>query len=68
MAMIEFEALWSPKDVARYFQCSRSWVYMKAESGELPCLRIGGLLRFEPDRIRAWAKGDRPAGQVLQLR
>ena len=51
--------LWTAEDVARYLQASRSWVYHRAESGELPCLRVGGLLRFEPDVIRAYARGER---------
>ena len=50
------EGLWTAVDVARFLQASRSWVYMKAEAGELPCLRLGGLLRFEPDVIRRWMR------------
>lgn len=51
------DALWTVHDVARYLKASRSWVYHRAESGELPCLRVGGLLRFDPDAIRAFARG-----------
>jgi excisionase family DNA binding protein len=50
--------LWNAKDVAEYLKASRSWVYHRAESGELPALRIGGLLRFHPDAIRAYARGE----------
>jgi excisionase family DNA binding protein len=57
------DSLWDANDVARYLKSSRSWVYHRAEAGELPCLRIGGLLRFEPDAIRAFARGEsRPLG------
>jgi excisionase family DNA binding protein len=53
----EERPLWDANDVARYLKASRSWVYQRAESGLLPCLRIGGLLRFDQDVIRAFAKG-----------
>ncbi len=32
-------ALWDATDVARYLKVSRSWVYHRAETGELPCLK-----------------------------
>ena len=61
-----WESLWTAEDVARYLQASRSWVYQKAEAGLLPSLRIGGLLRFNPEAVRAWAQG-KPA-TVLPMR
>jgi excisionase family DNA binding protein len=61
------EGLWDAKDVAAYLKASRSWVYQKAEAGLLPCMRIGGLLRFEPSRIRAWACGTLPVADVVPL-
>jgi excisionase family DNA binding protein len=51
------EALWDGRDVARYLKVSRSWVYQKAEAGLLPYLKVGGLVRFVPERIRAFALG-----------
>ena len=62
------DTLWDANDVARYLRASRSWVYQKAEAGLLPYLRIGGLLRFDPGAIRAWARGEiRTNGQVLVM-
>ena len=46
----EAHELWDANDVARYMKVSRSWVYQRAEAGLLPCLRLGGLLRFDPTR------------------
>ena len=37
----------------------------RAEAGELPCLRIGALLRFDPARIRAYAQGETAAGATV---
>lgn len=67
MSAIEPEALWDACDVARYLKASRSWVYQKAEAGLLPSLRIGGLLRFDPPTIRAFARGELPSARVLSF-
>jgi hypothetical protein len=62
--------LWNPTDVAAFLQVSRSWVYQKAEAGLLPVIRLPGssLLRFDPDLVRAFARGDwKPArAQAVQ--
>lgn len=52
--------LWSPRDVAGFLNVSRSWVYQKSEDGLLPVIRMPGssLLRFDPDDIRAYARGE----------
>jgi excisionase family DNA binding protein len=49
------EPLWTVAQVAAYLQASRSWVYHQSECGRLPSLRIGGLLRFSPAAVRAYA-------------
>jgi excisionase family DNA binding protein len=46
--------LWTANDVASYLKVSRSWVYHRAESGELPYVRVGALLRFQPSAIRTY--------------
>lgn len=51
------QTLWDVRDVAEYFKASVSWVYKAAERGELPCMRIGGLLRFDARVVRAFALG-----------
>ncbi len=53
--------LWRVQDVARALNVSRSWVYQQAQQADLPSLRIGGLLRFDPEAVRAWALGLGPA-------
>jgi len=49
------ESLWDARDVARYLKVSRSWVHQKAEAGLLPYLKVGGLVRFVPGRVREFA-------------
>jgi excisionase family DNA binding protein len=51
------QTLWNVRDVAQYLKASVSWVYKAAERGELPCVRIGGLLRFDARAVRAFALG-----------
>jgi excisionase family DNA binding protein len=52
--------LWSVNDVTAFLQVSRSWVYQKVEDGRLPVIRLPGssLLRFEPEAIKAFARGE----------
>ena len=59
------ESLWDAIDVARYLKVSRSWVYHQAEAGLLPHLRVGSLLRFDPDAIRAYAKGSTIRSKIV---
>lgn len=60
-----FEPLWTAGDVATYLQVSTSWVYMHAEAETIPSVRIGGLRRFHPEAIRAYARGEwKPAPVV----
>ncbi len=51
------ETLWDVKDVAAYLKSSRSFVYKAVEAGTLPCLRIGAMVRFKPEVVRAFAEG-----------
>ena len=56
------ETLWDAKDVATYLKVSRNWVYDQVARGRLPHVKIGGLVRFHPEQIRAVARGEAPAG------
>jgi len=61
---IDDESLWTVKDVARLLKASSSWVYKNAERGQIPCVHIGALLRFDPAAIRAWL-ASKSAGKAL---
>ncbi len=60
--------LWTWREVARALKASRSWVYAKAACGELPSLRVGGMLRFDPAAIRRFATTPAQGGTVVPLR
>jgi excisionase family DNA binding protein len=64
------DALWTVEDVAAYLKTSRSWVYTKVAAGvnALPAMRVGGLLRFKPDVVRAWADGTLQPSNVVTLK
>ncbi len=64
---VQAEPLWTVNDVSCYLKASRSWVYQKAEAGLLPCLRVGGLLRFDPAVVQAWAREEMNVPVVLPM-
>lgn len=51
------EALWTADEVATFIKCSVSYVYKSAERGEIPCVRVGRMLRFKPDAVRGLVLG-----------
>jgi excisionase family DNA binding protein len=45
------DSLWTVKEVAAYLRVSTSMVYQRANTGELPHLKVGALLRFRRSEI-----------------
>ena len=60
------DALWTADEVAAFVKCSVSYVYKAAERGDLPCVRVGRMLRFKPDEIRATVLGLASANPAAQ--
>ncbi len=63
--------MWNADDVSRFLSVSRSMVYKLQQVGDLPSLRIGACVRFEPAVVRAFARGElrgRPDGGVVFLK
>jgi hypothetical protein len=56
--------LWTSQDVADFLQVSLRWVEKQRAAGVLPCVPLPGgrLVRYDPDTIRAWARGHATAG------
>ena len=57
------------KDVMANWSVSRSWVYDAAARGVLPCSRLGGMLRFDPEELDRWLARQKPhgIGEVIPL-
>ena len=61
------DKLWTVGDVAKFIGASDSWVRHAVAGGRLPAKRIGGLLRFQPDEIRQYTRGEHaPPARVLR--
>lgn len=54
--------MWDVSDVGDYLKVSTTWVYRRFGNGTLPGLRLpgSGTLRFDPEQIKAYAKGQWP--------
>ena len=63
------DTLWTADDVAHYLRTSRSWVYHHSQAGKLPCIKVGGLIRFEPAAIKAFVRGEvEPERRVIPFK
>lgn len=50
------DTLWTAGEAAAYLCCSRSHLWRLRQAGTLPDRDVGGLLRFEPDEVKACAQ------------
>ena len=44
------------KELSAWLNIKPSTLYLWASQNKIPCLRIHGLIRFEPDTIQTWLK------------
>jgi excisionase family DNA binding protein len=47
---------WSASELAELLGCSGKHIYALAETGRMPHLRIGGMIRFDPRITAAWLR------------
>ena len=48
------------KDIAAWLNMPQSTVYLWAAQGKIPCRKIHGLIRFEPEAIAVWLRSFEP--------
>jgi excisionase family DNA binding protein len=48
------EPLWTVREAATFLKLGRNTVYEWAASGQLPSLRLGSRIRFQPSALRRW--------------
>lgn len=53
------------KDLSEHLQIKRSTLYLWAKQGRIPCLKLNGLVRFDPDAIAEWVKSSWVKSSVL---
>ena len=41
-------------EMARILHVPISWLYLRTRFHEIPCIRVGKYLRFEPDKVIAY--------------
>lgn len=56
------DRLWTVEDVMEFLGVSKSWVYHKAASCEIPSIRIGKMLRFRKKDILKWLADQQTVG------
>lgn len=44
------------KQLSEYLQCSLRQIDYLREKNGLPCMRLGGMIRFDFDSVRQWLK------------
>lgn len=49
-----FEELWTLEEVAEWLLISETKVYRMVRLGQIPCYRIGKLLRFDKKELKEW--------------
>jgi excisionase family DNA binding protein len=53
------ENLMTVKELAKFLNVKVGWVYQATFRRELPCIKLGGQLRFDQARINEWLKTKR---------
>ncbi|MDQ2776754.1 MAG: helix-turn-helix domain-containing protein [Acidobacteriota bacterium] len=51
--------LMAATDVAKMLGVSSTWVRVHSKHNarlRIPCVRLGGIWRYDPDAVRAWVK------------
>lgn len=48
------EHLWTVREVAKFLGFHEKTVYLWVARGELPCVRVGGRLRFRASDLLRW--------------
>ena len=51
---VERNQLLTPDELCEWLRRPKSWVYDSVQRGDLPAIRVGGILRFDRTEIAAW--------------
>ena len=56
-----FNGYWDIRELSIYLHVKPSTLYAWAAQGRIPCVRIHGLVRFQPEEIARWVASFRVA-------
>lgn len=59
------EPLWTVRELGAYLQRSERWIHNHRDALPQAIRLPGGGLRWEPETIRAWARGGRESDRVV---
>lgn len=48
------QKLMTVRDACEFLQCSQSFLYKIARSGDLKSIKIGNYWRFQPEDVKEW--------------
>jgi excisionase family DNA binding protein len=54
-----FEDLWTVAQAMKFLGVKKTWLYEACGKGEVPHVRLGSSIRFEPEQLRAYVKAQR---------
>lgn len=54
---VENRQLVDVQEMARILQVPVSWIYRKTRFNEIPCVRVGKYVRFDPEKVLAYLHG-----------
>ena len=52
--LLLFPKLVGAADIAEWIGCTGKHIYDLAKRGQIPHYRIGGSIRFDPEKVKAW--------------
>ena len=62
------ERLWTVREVAQYLALPCGAVYKLVAAGEVPCIRVGGRLRFRKSDIDVWLESRKTLSELERRR
>ena len=67
MTNVAIEQLMTAKELAQVTRLALSTIYQKVHEGHIPCVKIGGAVRFSPSAIQAWLDQQAKPGRSTRV-
>ena len=60
---MQLERLLTPRECCQLLHISERTLWGMSKRGEIPCLRFGKAVRYDPVDLRVWLDGQKQAGR-----